>query len=142
MATLTDIHGIGPALAQRLTAAGITTIDSVAASTPATLSRVHGLSASTAARVIAEAMKVGGLAEAAVSPSKPKPDPAFADLDERIVRLEATVAKLERQLAKTKKKANRAPAKAKKRAKKSRAMRAERVPVRICAVLPNALKAG
>lgn len=65
MATLTDINGIGPALAKRLAAKGFTTVNAVASATPAALAEVQGLSAKTAASLVAEAKKAGGQAKAA-----------------------------------------------------------------------------
>ena len=72
MAKLTDITGIGPALAGRLTDAGITTVDAVAKATPAALAEVQGLSAASARLVIADARKVARAAGAA-APAKKAP---------------------------------------------------------------------
>lgn len=105
MATLTDINGIGPALAKRLAAKGFSTVAAVAAATPAALAEVQGLSAATAAVIIDAARSDGGADDAgpqAVAPAGPGTGGTGgeAELRAEVVELQLRLAKLEKTVAK------------------------------------------
>lgn len=108
MTTLTDINGIGPALARRLESAGITTIGQVASTPPDVLAEVQGVSAASAVQIIANATKVEDVPQDPnpVEESEPVVDVATAPVEiksEEVELLEAEVKKLEAKVVKLKK---------------------------------------
>ncbi len=120
MAKLTDITGIGPALAGRLTDAGITTVDAVAKATPSALAEVQGLSVASARLVIADARKV---ARSSAAPAKAAPKAPEAKAAEKAT---APAAKKDGKAKKGSKGSSKSKAKAKSKLKKASAKKADR----------------
>ncbi len=105
---LTSIKGIGPALAERMAAAGYDTVDKVADAASDALSQVQGLSEATAVKVI-------GAAQSAVPDGMPIVGDLVggSDLDGRVAALEAAVVDLEEAVRRAGKKAKKAETRAK-----------------------------
>ncbi len=109
---LTSIKGIGPALAERMAAAGFDTVPKVADAATDALAQVQGLSEATASKVITAAQSAvpDGLAMMAGSSGGSAASPAP---DDRLSRLEARVAELESAVVKARKEAKKAAGRAK-----------------------------
>jgi NAD-dependent DNA ligase len=71
-----DVKGIGPATAERLSAAGITTAEALAATTVRELADIPGFGAIRAKQIIAQALQAVGAAspDSSTEQSVPSPD--------------------------------------------------------------------
>ncbi len=127
MTTLTEIPGIGPALAERLESAGVATVPQVASSPPEALAEVQGVSFALAERIIAYAAEIsvasatGKATNDKVASEQLQPDlDRVVSLERKVKKLEAKNAKLRKALAKSKKASKSSSSNKSKKHKKSK----------------------